>query len=47
MQLGGPSNLHKDILENRDCSINWEDVYKGELRRSCLGVTVERGADRA
>jgi len=29
MQLGGPSNLHKDILENRDCSINWEDVYKG------------------
>ncbi|KAI5815485.1 hypothetical protein BZA77DRAFT_76584 [Pyronema omphalodes] len=28
-QLGGPSNLHKDILENRDCSIQWEDIYTG------------------
>jgi hypothetical protein len=31
-QLGGPSNLHKDILENRDCSIQWEDIYTGTLR---------------
>jgi len=29
IQLGGPSNLHKDILENRDCSIDWEDIYTG------------------
>ena len=29
LQLGGPSNLHKDILENRDCSLDWEDVYPG------------------
>lgn len=29
LQLGGPSNLHKDILENRDCLLDWEDVYPG------------------
>ncbi|KAA8894061.1 proteasome maturation factor UMP1 [Sphaerosporella brunnea] len=29
IQLGGPSNLHKDILENHDCSIDWEDIFTG------------------
>ncbi|TGZ84409.1 proteasome maturation factor UMP1 [Ascodesmis nigricans] len=28
-QLGGPSNLHKDILEGKDTTIEWEDVFKG------------------
>ncbi|KAI5798921.1 proteasome maturation factor UMP1 [Geopyxis carbonaria] len=28
-QLGGASNLHKDILEGRDESCEWEDVFKG------------------
>lgn len=31
MQLGGPSNLHKDILEGKDTSIEWEDIFKGEF----------------
>ena len=29
MALGGPSNLHLDILRNRDCTIEWEDVFTG------------------
>ena len=29
MTLGGPSNLHLDILRNRDCTIEWEDVFTG------------------
>ncbi|KAL7272234.1 hypothetical protein RUND412_004962 [Rhizina undulata] len=29
LQLGGPSNLHLDILKNRDTTIEWEDVFKG------------------
>ncbi|KAI5846898.1 proteasome maturation factor UMP1-domain-containing protein [Tricharina praecox] len=37
-QLGGPSNLHRDILENRDCDITWEDIYSGQ----CYG---EMGCD--
>jgi len=28
--LGGPSNLHMDILNNRDCSIDWDDVFTGD-----------------
>jgi len=28
-QLGGPSNLHLDILEGKDTTIEWEDVFKG------------------
>jgi proteasome maturation protein len=28
--LGGSSNVHRDILEGRDCEIGWEDVFKGE-----------------
>lgn len=27
--LGGSDTLHKDILLNRESSIDWEDVYKG------------------
>jgi len=30
LALGGPSNFHLDILNNRDCSIDWEDVFVGE-----------------
>ena len=29
MTLGGPSNLHLDILRNKDCTIEWEDVFTG------------------
>ncbi len=31
-QLGGPSNLHLDILEGRDTTIEWEDVFRGLLQ---------------
>ncbi|CUM64651.1 uncharacterized protein PRCAT00002260001 [Priceomyces carsonii] len=27
--LGGPDSMHKDILLNKDTSIDWEDIYKG------------------
>lgn len=27
--LGGSSNLHKDVLLNKDASLDWEDVYSG------------------
>lgn len=30
MVLGGSSDLHKDILEGRDTTIEWEDIYKGK-----------------
>ncbi|CAK7895040.1 proteasome maturation factor Ump1p [[Candida] anglica] len=29
--LGGSDSLHRDILLNKDTSIEWEDVYKGGL----------------
>lgn len=29
--LGGSSNVHRDILMNKDTSIDWEDVYKHDL----------------
>lgn len=29
--LGGSSDIHKDILLNKDTSIDWEDVYTGGL----------------
>jgi len=35
-QLGGPSNLHREILENRDCEVSWEDVFTGK----CVEVGV-------
>lgn len=25
--LGGSSRIHSDILQNKDCSVDWEDVY--------------------
>ena len=28
--LGGSSQVHKDILEGRDCEIGWEDVFTGK-----------------
>lgn len=28
--LGGASNVHRDILLNKDASVDWEDVYTGE-----------------
>jgi hypothetical protein len=27
--LGGPSNVHLDILRNRDTDIDWDDVFTG------------------
>ena len=29
--LGGSSNLHRDILLNKDSSVEWEDVYPGGI----------------
>ncbi|ODV59840.1 Ump1p [Ascoidea rubescens DSM 1968] len=29
--LGGTSNLHRDILLNKDCSIDWEDIYQSGI----------------
>jgi proteasome maturation protein len=27
--LGGSSNVHRDILLNKDASVDWEDIYTG------------------
>lgn len=27
--LGGSDGMHKDILLNREATVDWEDVYKG------------------
>lgn len=27
--LGGSSNLHRDILLNKDTSVDWDDIYTG------------------
>lgn len=27
--LGGPDSLHRDILLNREATVDWEDVYHG------------------
>lgn len=29
--LGGSARVHSDILSNRDCEIDWEDVFTGKL----------------
>ncbi|CAH2353482.1 proteasome maturation factor Ump1p [[Candida] railenensis] len=29
--LGGSDSMHRDILLNKDASLDWEDVYKGGL----------------
>lgn len=29
--LGGPDPMHRDILLNKDTTVDWEDVYKGGL----------------
>lgn len=30
--LGEPSaGVHRQILEGRDCELDWEDVYQGEV----------------
>lgn len=39
-ELGGGTNVHRDILLNKDCSVEWEDIYKGEW--SCLFVARSR-----
>ncbi|RPA83555.1 hypothetical protein BJ508DRAFT_55031 [Ascobolus immersus RN42] len=28
--LGGPSNLHLDILRGKDTTIDWDDVFQGD-----------------
>lgn len=27
--LGGSDTLHRDILTNRESTVDWEDIYKG------------------
>ncbi|KAH3670661.1 hypothetical protein OGAPHI_001176 [Ogataea philodendri] len=35
--LGGPSDLHTDILLNRETTIDWEDIYTGKFTKpSCF-----------
>lgn len=34
LAVGGPSNLHKDILLNKDTSVDWEDIYKDGFETS-------------
>lgn len=29
--MGASSDLHKDILLNKDASVDWEDVYKHDI----------------
>jgi proteasome maturation protein len=38
--LGGSAGLHGDILEGRDWSLEWEDVFVGEYPVSFLAVFV-------
>lgn len=33
MVLGGSIGVHEDILSNRDCELDWEDVYRGDELR--------------
>ncbi|KAG7833685.1 hypothetical protein KL943_003793 [Ogataea angusta] len=32
--LGGSSNLHRDILLNKETSIDWEDIYSGKFAQT-------------
>lgn len=43
MALGGGAraNVHEDILQGRDASIEWEDVFTGEEQRAAVGVHEE------
>jgi proteasome maturation protein len=34
--LGGPSGVHRDIMEGRDCEIGWEDVFVGKCTLAIL-----------
>jgi proteasome maturation protein len=27
----GSAGVHRQILEGRDCELDWEDVYQGEM----------------
>jgi hypothetical protein len=29
--LGGGAGVHSDVLSGRDCEVQWEDVFVGEL----------------
>ena len=29
--LGGSDSMHKDVLLNKDASVDWEDIYRGGL----------------
>lgn len=29
--LGGPDSMHRDILLNKEATVDWEDIYKGGL----------------
>lgn len=41
--LGGglEKGVHEDILRGMDCSIQWEDVFKGDETRSIPGFHEE------
>ncbi|ANZ75451.1 BA75_02750T0 [Komagataella pastoris] len=39
--LGGPSNLHRNILLNKDTSVDWEDVYTGFDSVACTDMHTE------
>lgn len=34
---GGDRGVHEDILAGKDCSIDWEDVFKGDELRGIPG----------
>lgn len=35
---GARASLHEDILQGRDASVEWEDVFTGEEQRAAVGV---------
>ena len=32
----GSAGVHRQILEGRDCELDWEDVYQGEVAGGAL-----------
>lgn len=42
MVLGGNEpSVHEEILRGSDCSLQWEDVFKGEEMRTVVGFHEE------
>lgn len=38
---GGAPGIHEEILSGTDCTISWEDVFKGEELRGAKGFHEE------